>query len=457
MSTTQTRMRPSETLDSGIDSENRDPNGENVSSISDERGSSMFDMVQKKGKDAEMPSLSLEEALPKITDGSIPDPPIDPVLEELEENEQQMQEAPERDDVRSAEIPELLDDSVFIEGPNQESGAGISIPKAGTQDESMLGTSLHDELILAEVQPGSNSLLSRGWKKPKTSTCDLDDTRELGFETDVEDIDDEQRPSSRKTSTVPSEHVTTMVTTIPREVGLDAQDFRCPMCRKPIGAAFSKFGICGVDGLYYCSDCMQAGGEMPIPSRVLRSWDWKPRPVSDRGRAFIEANQDNVIIRIDQHNPTLYDHVPALKTMKALREKLQIASMYLFNCRESIADDFRRRVWPRDHLYNDIHAYSISDINQLHSGLLEKQIHGFLKHAIDHVMHCSLCRQKGFLCEICEAHDVIYPFQTESTYRCPHCFSVYHADCANRIDDCPKCVRRAKYEIRQEASDLPLG
>lgn len=73
------------------------------------------------------------EALPKITDGSIPDPPIDPVLEELEENEQQMQEAPERDDVRSAEIPELLDDSVFIEGPNQESGAGISIPKAGTQ------------------------------------------------------------------------------------------------------------------------------------------------------------------------------------------------------------------------------------------------------------------------------------------------------------------------------------
>lgn len=38
----------------------RDPNGENVSSISDERGSSMFDMVQKKGKDAEMPSLSLE-------------------------------------------------------------------------------------------------------------------------------------------------------------------------------------------------------------------------------------------------------------------------------------------------------------------------------------------------------------------------------------------------------------
>ncbi|VDM85476.1 unnamed protein product, partial [Strongylus vulgaris] len=175
---------------------------------------------------------------------------------------------------------------------------------------------------------------------------------------------------------------------------------------------------------------MRPGGEMPIPSRVLRSWDWKPRPVSDRGRAFVEANQvriaknrsmdsDTPAIRIDQHNPTLYDHVPVLKTMKMLREQLQIASMYLFNCRESIADDFRRRVWPRDHLYNDIHAYSISvshahkqisktDLFLLHNGQLEKQVRGFLKHAVDHVMHCSLCRQKGFICEICEAPEVIY-------------------------------------------------
>ncbi|VDM78905.1 unnamed protein product [Strongylus vulgaris] len=175
--------------------------------------------------------------------------------------------------------------------------------------------------------------------------------------------------------------------------------------------------VCGIDGLYYCSDCMRPGGEMPIPSRVLRSWDWKPRPVSDRGRAFVEANQDTPAIRIDQHNPTLYDHVPILRTMKMLREQLQIASMYLFNCRESIADDFRRRVWPRDHLYNDIHAYSISDLFLLHNGQLEKQVRGFLKHAVDHVMHCSLCRQKGFICEICEAPEVIYPFETETTYR----------------------------------------
>ncbi|KIH42625.1 hypothetical protein ANCDUO_27389, partial [Ancylostoma duodenale] len=143
----------------------------------------------------------------------------------------------------------------------------------------------------------------------------LDETDELLMNTDTEEGDDENS-SSRKASAAASEHVTTVITTIPRENGLDSQDFRCPMCRKSIGAAFSKYGVCGIDGLYYCADCMRAGGEMPIPSRVLRSWDWKQRPVSDRGRAFIEANQDNPVIRIDQHNPTLYDHVPAMKTMK---------------------------------------------------------------------------------------------------------------------------------------------
>ncbi|KAK6024005.1 RUN domain protein [Ostertagia ostertagi] len=410
------------------------------------------------------------------------------------------------DNVRARESPKVVDDladDVFDDDVNtsdtQNDGA-VPIPQAGSEEEPTFGASLHDELILADVKPGSNSLLNRSWKKPTTTSSepersgsallssssgteadggivsfdqalrsametsgspnkelDLDDTRELGFETDVEDIDDEQKSPSRKESAALLEQVATKMTTIPREAGLDSQDFRCPMCRKSIGAAFSKYGVCGIDGMYYCADCMRAGGEMPVPARILRSWDWKPRPVSDRGRAFIEANQDNVIFHIDQHNPSLYEHVPLLKTMKGMREKLQIASMYLFNCRESIAEDFRRRVWPRNHLYNDIHAYSISDLYQLHSGLLEKQVQGFLKHAIDHVMHCSLCRQKGFVCEICEAREVIYPFQTETTYRCPHCFSVYHAECERRLDDCPKCVRRAKYEIHQEANDLPLG
>ncbi|WKX95461.1 hypothetical protein Q1695_012150 [Nippostrongylus brasiliensis] len=493
-SRSQTHLRSLGTLDSGIETENREPSTDNGRSISDDKGIVLNEVDQTNSE----PSLNLPGDVSEITDGSLPDPPNEPILS-IVSSDWQSSHPSNEEDLETANIPCPQDDEVFEESSilvEKSQAGGIAISAPARRDDYLPGTSLHDELIL---QPGSNSLLSRSWKKPKTSVsepercnsaqnsssgtepegivvsfdqalrsamersdsyekeAELNNTRDFGFETDVEDIDDEQASDSKVTTAFASEHVTALLTTIPREAGLDAQDFRCPMCRKSIGAAFAKYGVCGIDGLYYCSDCMKAGGEIPIPSRVLRSWDWKPKPVSDRGRALIEANQDKIVIRIDQHNPTLYEHVPLLKNMKGLREKLQIASMYLFNCRESIAEDFRRRVWPRCHLYNDIHAYSITDLHQLRSGMLEKHIHGFLKHAVDHVMHCSLCRQKGFVCEICDAHDVIYPFQTETTYRCPHCFSVFHADCGSRIEDCPKCVRRAKYEVRQEASDLPLG
>ncbi|KAK5983561.1 RUN domain-containing protein [Trichostrongylus colubriformis] len=507
ISATQTRMRPSETLDSGIDSEHRDPNAETISSVSDDKGRELINASLSPIKATEEQSMAGTDILSNKFNGSGTDPPVTTLLETLHPSEEVSAVPVNRHEqyTQSPKASDDMPDEVFHDGTRaseDQNSSSVLIPQAEIREQPIYGTSLHDELIFADIRPGSNSLLSRTWKTPKTTSSepersgsallssssdtdadggivsfdqalrsametngspdkeyDLDDTRELGFETDVEDIDDESKSPPRKEST--ADQVTAKLTTISREGGLDSQDFRCPMCRKSIGAAFSKyelhFSVCGIDGLYYCSDCMRGGGEMPVPARILRSWDWKPRAVSDRGRAFIEANQDNVIFRIDQHNPTLYNHVPLLKAMKGLREKLQIASMYLFNCRESIAEDFRRRVWPRDHLYKDIHAYSISDLYQLHSGLLEKQVRGFLKHAIDHVMHCSLCRQKGFICEICDSREVIYPFQTETTYRCPHCFSVYHVECERRLDDCPKCVRRAKYEIHQEANDLPLG
>ncbi|KAK6733114.1 hypothetical protein RB195_017090 [Necator americanus] len=494
-SSSRTRFKQSETLDSGIESEHRENNPESISSVSDGKENDP-NYIDKKESDGKMESTDVKDTRNVSTE----EPFVSNAVVDFQSNNEENVRTTEAE----AELPDVFDhetDNVFDDDEKQPENTIdvlVRVPELDCRASSGIETSLHDELFLAEAAPSSNSLLNRSWKKPKTSlpdldgshtllssssspdtagcivsfdqalrtameasgssekvTDDLDGSQELLANTDSDDADEEN--SSRKQSDAVSEQVTALITTIPREIGLDSQDFRCPMCRKSIGAAFSKYGVCGIDGLYYCNDCMRAGGEMPIPSRVLRSWDWKQRPVSDRGRAFIEANQDTPIIRIDQHNPSLYEHVPVMKTIKVLREQLQIASMYLFNCRESIAEDFKRRVWPRDHLYNDINAYSISDLILLHNGQLEKQVRGFLKHAVDHVMHCSLCRQKGFICEMCEAPEVIYPFETETTYRCQRCFSVFHSECATKMEDCPKCVRRAKYEIRQEASDLPLG
>ena len=46
---------------------------------------------------------------------------------------------------------------------------------------------------------------------------------------------------------------------------------------------------------------------------------------------------------------------------------------------------------------------------------------GFLKALIEfasqHVYHCDLCTQRGFICQICHHHDIIFPFEFDTTVR----------------------------------------
>jgi len=38
--------------------------------------------------------------------------------------------------------------------------------------------------------------------------------------------------------------------------------------------------------------------------------------------------------------------------------------MYLLSCKNSVANDIRRRLWPHNHLHSDIHAYSLMVLNK---------------------------------------------------------------------------------------------
>lgn len=62
----------------------------------------------------------------------------------------------------------------------------------------------------------------------------------------------------------------------------------------------------------------------------------------------------------------------------------------------------------------------------LRPGLLSLQIaeglyEGFLKVLIEfasqHVYHCDLCTQRGFICQICHHSDIIFPFEFDTTVR----------------------------------------
>ncbi|XP_070296146.1 pleckstrin homology domain-containing family M member 3-like [Salvelinus sp. IW2-2015] len=54
-----------------------------------------------------------------------------------------------------------------------------------------------------------------------------------------------------------------------------------------------------------------------------------------------------------------------------------------------------------------------------------------MKFASSHVYSCSQCREKGFICEMCQNGQVIYPFQESATKRCDVCGAVF-----------PECVVR---------------
>uniref|UniRef100_A0A914X450 Rubicon Homology domain-containing protein n=1 Tax=Plectus sambesii TaxID=2011161 RepID=A0A914X450_9BILA len=231
-----------------------------------------------------------------------------------------------------------------------------------------------------------------------------------------------------------------LLTRIAPEEGLDLQNYQCPSCRRSIGLIYGPWKTCSFDGKYYCPDC-QRKDEMIVPARMIHSWDLSLKPVSRPSKSFVDHVADRPLIRLDQVNPTLYEAIPEMATVHMLREKLSLVAMYLLTCKESVADDLRRRVWPKEYLYNDIHLFSVNDLINASTGVLEKHLLSVIAYAMKHVEQCRLCVQKGFICEICTHKQIIYPFQVETTFRCTKCFSVYHQGCIKNRP-CPKCLRK---------------
>lgn len=54
---------------------------------------------------------------------------------------------------------------------------------------------------------------------------------------------------------------------------------------------------------------------------------------------------------------------------------------------------------------------------QVIEGKLAPFLGKVIKFATSHVYNCSLCSQKGFICEICNNGEILYPFEDMSTSR----------------------------------------
>ncbi|XP_048200818.1 pleckstrin homology domain-containing family M member 3 isoform X2 [Perognathus longimembris pacificus] len=154
-----------------------------------------------------------------------------------------------------------------------------------------------------------------------------------------------------------------ILTTLSLERGLTAQSFKCAGCQRSIGLSNGKAKVCNYSGWYYCSSC-HVDDSFLIPARIVHNWDTSKYKVSKQAKEFLEYVYEEPLIDIQQENPMLYLHAEPLAAVVRLRQRLKSLRAYLFSCRAAVAEDLRRRIFPREYLLQQIHLYSLADLQQ---------------------------------------------------------------------------------------------
>ncbi|KAM4624238.1 pleckstrin homology domain-containing family M member 1 [Polymixia lowei] len=235
--------------------------------------------------------------------------------------------------------------------------------------------------------------------------------------------------------------------TVPSEKGLDAQNFKCAGCPKQIGVSMGRARLCEFSGQYYCDSCHQ-GDVTIIPARMVHNWDITPREVSRKALRLLAQIAQEPLLNLEQLNPELLEHAEPMAQAHCLRRRLRLLGDYLLTCRSGACKKVQARMEQRTYMLESSHMYSVMDLRQIAEGQYATYLNTLVQFASNHVHHCDLCTQRGFICQICHDSDIIFPFQFDNTSRCKHCKAVFHLACKASSSSCPRCLRIQKYQER---------
>uniref|UniRef100_A0A8C1IE06 Pleckstrin homology domain containing, family M (with RUN domain) member 1 n=1 Tax=Cyprinus carpio TaxID=7962 RepID=A0A8C1IE06_CYPCA len=237
------------------------------------------------------------------------------------------------------------------------------------------------------------------------------------------------------------------LSTVPNERGLDAQNYKCAGCPRQIGMSLGRARLCAFSGQYYCESCHQ-GDTTIIPSRMLHNWDLTAREVSKQAFKLLTQIEHEPLLHLDVLNPDLFDHTDIMERVQSLRLRLRFLGDYILICRSSISKQIQPRLQQRTFLLDNSDLYSVLDLQQIADGHYESYLQSLIQFGSKHVHSCDLCTQRGFICQICNSDNIIFPFQFDSTIRCEVCKTVFHSSCKAKCPVCPRCVRIQKYMER---------
>nr|XP_046233372.1 pleckstrin homology domain-containing family M member 1 [Scatophagus argus]XP_046233373.1 pleckstrin homology domain-containing family M member 1 [Scatophagus argus] len=232
--------------------------------------------------------------------------------------------------------------------------------------------------------------------------------------------------------------------TVPSEKGLDAQSFKCAGCPQQIGPSLGRARLCQFSGQYYCESCHR-GDTTIIPSRMVHNWDLAQREVSKKALRLLAQVEQEPLLNLEQLNPELVRHAESMAEAHSLRQRLRLLGDYLLSCRSGDCKKLQARMKQRTYLLELSHLYSVMDLRQIAEGQYAAYLMTLIQYASNHVLHCDLCTQRGFICQICRSDDIIFPFQFDSTTRCQDCKTVFHLSCKAAGDSCPRCQRMKRY------------
>jgi len=225
------------------------------------------------------------------------------------------------------------------------------------------------------------------------------------------------------------------------EEGLPSQNYKCAECKVhfTLKSSWMEPRRCDYDGKYYCPLCHK-NNVMVSPARVLHNFDFEERKVCEASRQFLTLMSRKPNIHLQRINSKLFGFVEELNAVKRLREEIMIMKEYFMTCREAGSQKLLRLLQERQHFVENSYMYSLQDLIDVNNGTLITYLSSIESTFLRHIKECVTCRGKGFICEICENVQVIFPFDS-ATHQCTDCRAVFHKDCFAKRESCPKCLR----------------
>jgi hypothetical protein len=232
--------------------------------------------------------------------------------------------------------------------------------------------------------------------------------------------------------------------TVYHPTSLPTLQITCPGCQSFVdpGSLFSPTTrFCHYFGQFYCRSC-HTGMVTFIPAWMIRKGNFTKLPVCDYAFQQIEDAMKEPIIDLSLYNAELYED-RLFHNIRKLREKMMIQNEYINTCKKK--DQLLRVIGPKKHFFDTVHIYSLSDLIEANEGVLLPKLQQMVDNMFSHITKCEVCSAKGFICDICNSNEIIFPFELQKVSRCGGCGQVFHRRCVeeNRAKrkNCPVCER----------------